>query len=315
MTAFLLSIIANCLKREISTVEDFASIISNSMHPSPSCQPLDYIWDWKSFITPNLYKVPISNHSSFHSFQIKKEVGFPRLRSKKYPQDSTYEPANGIILLNENIDYSPVPAADFRVEKLCLDVVFRDLNKFISRMANADGKRVQQSWANLREKLEKMPHRQKNLPCLKISELPKQRNDSTNFPVVPDLDEDDVPELQGEEFPAELNVGDFETEVMVGMDVVLWTESKLRRPWLGRVIEIVDSSCCILQWYGRRGRGNTFHALLNKGKAPFTSKQSFSSVMFWEMSTEKEETSFKLTNKWMEKIMLEYSAYDNIDEH
>ena len=94
-------------------------------------------------------------------------------------------------------------------------------------MANADGQRVQQSWDNLRERLEKMPHRQKNLPCLKISELPKQRHASENTQNVSELDED-IPELEGEEFPAELNVGDFETEVMVGMDVVLWTESKLR---------------------------------------------------------------------------------------
>jgi len=302
------------LKREIATIEEFESIISNSMHPSPTCQSLSFTWDWKSFIIPNLYKVPISNHSSFHSFQLKKEGGFPRLRSKKYPQDSSYEPANGIIVLNENINYSPVPAADFRVEKLCLDVVFRDLRKFISRMTNADRQRVQQSWDNLRERLEKMPHRQKNLPCLKISDLPKQRHEATNTPNVFELDED-VPELEGEEFPAELNEGDFETEVMVGMDVVLWTESKLRRPWIGRVLKIIDSSCFILQWYGRRGRGTTFHAQMNKDGTPYTSKQSFSSVMFWEMSSEKEEMSLKLTNKWLEKIMLEYSVYDESDEH
>jgi hypothetical protein len=197
--------------------------------------------------------------TSVRSFQLKKEGGFPRLRAKKYPQDSIYEPSNGIIILNENIEYKPVPAADFRVEKLCLDLVIRDLSKFISRMSGSDAKRVQQSWDNLRERLERMPHRQKNLPCMKISELPKQSNLQAVLPDVPDADED-IPELVGEEFPSELNEGDFENEVKVNMDVILYTERTVGRPWLGRVLKIVEDSCFILQWYGRKSRGNTFCA-------------------------------------------------------
>ena len=275
--------------------------------------PKTFCISGKEFITPNLYKVPLSQHSQFHSFQVKKEGGFPRLRAKKYPQDSTYEPSNGIIILNDNIVYTPVPAADFRVEKLCLDLVIRDLSKFISRMSDSDAKRVQQSWDNLRERLERMPRRQKNLPCMKISELPKQSNLQAVLPDVPDVDEV-IPELVGEEFPSELNDGDFETEVKVNMDVILYTERTVGRPWLGRVLKIVEDSCFILQWYGRKSRGNTFCARYNKDGTPFTSKQSFSSVMFWDMGTEKEENSFKLTHKWLEKIMEEYASYDNIED-
>ena len=43
----LFSIIANSLKREIRTVEELVAIISNSMQPSPSCESLEYTWDWK----------------------------------------------------------------------------------------------------------------------------------------------------------------------------------------------------------------------------------------------------------------------------
>ena len=303
------------MKTEICTVEDLVSIISNSsIQPKPSCQQLEYIWDWKSFITPNLYKVPLGQHSNFHCFQIKKEGGFPRFRAKKYPQDETFGPPNGIVLLNDDIAYNPVPAADFRIEKLCLDLVFRDLNKFISRMSSAEGNRVRQSWDRLRERLEKMPHRQKHLACMKIFELPKHANTDRTQHLPATEFEEDIPELEGEEFPAELNEGDFESEVLKNMDVVLYTERTIGRPWVGRVLEVLEDSCFVLQWYGRKSRGNTFHALNNKDKTRYTSKQSFSSVMFWEMSTEKEENSFKLTNKWMEKIANEYTYYDNFDK-
>ena len=96
---------------------------------------------------------------------MQKEAGLTRFRAKKYPQDEVFGPEHGIIIINEGITYSPVPAADFRVEKLCLDLVFRDLDKFISRMSNLEGNRVRQSWDKLRERLEKMPHRQKHLAC------------------------------------------------------------------------------------------------------------------------------------------------------
>ena len=266
---------------------------------------------------PNLYKVRLSQHSNFHCFQAKKEAGLTRFRAKKYPQDEVFGPEHGIILINEGITYNPVPAADFRVEKLCLDLVFRDLAKFISRMTNLEGIRVRQSWDNLRERLEKMPHRQKHLPCMKIFELPKQsiRNELQQLND-DDLEvDDDLPELHGEEFPAELNIGDFESEILKNMDVVLYTERTVGRPWVGRVLEILEDSCFVLQWFGRKSRGNTFYALFNKDKTPYTSKQSFSSVMFWEMSTDKDESSFKLTHKWMEKIVNEYSHYDNLDEN
>ena len=127
--------------------------------------------------------------------------------------------------------------------------------------------------------------------------------------------EEVLPELDGEEFPAELNEGDFEEEVFKNMDVVLYTERTIGRPWVGRVLEVLEDSCFSLQWFGRKSRGKTFHALLNKDKTPYTSKQSLSSVMFWEMSIDKEESSFKLSNKWLEKILKEYSYYDNHDKN
>merc|ERR1719318_2027114 len=145
---------------------------------------------------------------------------------------------------------------------------------------------------------------------MKITELPKQSNLQAVIPDVPDVDEI-IPELVGEEFPSELNDGDFEAEVKVNMDVILYTERTVGRPWLGRVLKIEEDSCFLLQWYGGKSRGNTFYARYNKDGTPFTSKQSFSSVMFWDMGTEKEENSFKLTHKWLEKIMEEYDLYDN----
>ena len=316
----LFSIIANDLKKEICTIEDLVTIISNSsILPKPSCQQLEYTWDWKSFIIPNLYRVPLSQHSNFHSFQVRKEGVFPNqqtsLRAKKYPQDLSYGPPNGIIILNENIVYDPVPAADFRIEDLCLDRVFKDLNKFISRMPSAKAINVRQSWDNLRERLERKPRRQKNLPSMKISELPSQkRNDQPLDFTVDELEDDDLPELNGEEFPSELNEGEFDSEIVKTMDVVLYTERTVGRPWVGRVLEVLEDSCFTLQWFGRKSRGNTFHALFNKDKSPYTSKQCCGSVMMWEMSIEKEEKSFKLSNKTLEKIMNEYSEYDSLDQ-
>ena len=66
---------------EIKTIEEmFAKIINSPISPKPEVQSLWYIWDWKSFVTPNFSKKLLTNHSFYNAFKICKEDGKTVLR-------------------------------------------------------------------------------------------------------------------------------------------------------------------------------------------------------------------------------------------
>jgi hypothetical protein len=144
---------------------------------------------------------------------------------------------------------------------------------------------------------------------LQILDLPKQSKDATPASnVLEDLDKD-VPELVGEVFPAELLERNFSSSILHGMDVVVYTKSK-NRPWVGRVVEILPESRFSLHWFSRRSRSKTFYAMFSTDGSKFVSEEECDSVMLWEMTTDKTETSFVLDDYWLKKIQDEYAAHD-----
>ena len=172
--------------------------------------------------------------------------------------------------------------------------------------------KVSTSWDALRETLEKLPAKRMNLETMKITDLPKQTEHEQ--PTVPEefqhVYEKEIPDLKGEIFPQSLDEGKFEDEIMEGLDVCCYTRSKAKRPWLGRVKEVLPGGKFVINWYARRkGNINKFHAMIVVGKQ-YLSVQENACVILWGFSDQRLEESFVVSNFWLAKIKSDYDIYD-----
>jgi hypothetical protein len=247
---------------------------------------------------------------------VKKEGDVGVLRAKKYPQDlGEWQPDDGIKLLKDKVDFSPIGVAEMRVEKLNLDEVFRGLyTKYFPQLSEQDKRKTVSSWESLRTTLENLPKKKNNFPKLKLLELPKQvRNPN---PVLPSYLEpfqaSEIRELLGAKHVMEPETSVFEAEIKPSMDVVLYTRQKSTRPWLGRVLSVMPGGKdFLIQWYKRRTKSLVFYASVKPDGTPFTSTMSTDCVMVWNFSDNKTNESFELSNEWFEKIMKNYSDHDS----
>ena len=281
--------------------------------PKAEVEHFLYTWDWKAFVEENLTEKSLENHTFYHSFRFFMKDGTALMQAKHLPQDLEWKPSTGIQLLKDHVEFSPVPAAEFRVDTLNLPKVFKDLQKYFQRLPMDLRMNVSSSWDALRSTLEKLPTKRLNLPKLKICDLPKQGHDSP--PVLPDhfeyVTENDLPELKGAIFPETLDEGDFDQDVVNGLDVVCYTKSKVSRPWFGKVLEVLPGSKFILQWFARRrGNHNEFFGMEEDGGKPYTSVQENACVILWGFSVQKSENCYFVSNYWLSKIKNEYAVYD-----
>ena len=306
---------AQSLKTEVRCIEDLFSIIENSaITPKPSVQHLWYIFDWKKLIQDQLTQKQLENHSFYNSFRIKKSDGHVMLQAKPLPQDSEWGPSTGIQLLKLDAEFPPVTSAGFRVEDLNLGKAMSSLKPYISQLPSDEKEFVSKSWERLVDKLESLPRRQDNLEKMKIQELPKQLESNEQIDLQID-GEKDLPELKGEIYPAILEEGLFQQEVCLGMDVAVYTKSKRSRPWLGRVTELnTEPGRFKMQWFSRRSRGSTFYGMKNADGSNFVSEQDVLSVMFWEFTENKNESSFTVSRYWLDKIEKEAEMHDRCND-
>ena len=300
-------------KSEIKTLEELEMIIVNSpMSPKPEVERLTYTWDWKLSIEGKLSDKDLSKHSFYNAFAIVKEDGITKLRVKRLPQDDVWLPPTGIELIKRNMSFDPVGSSEFRVETLNFPKVMSDLMKYFKTMPTTVRVSVSDSWFRLKEFLENLPRRRRNLPTMKITGLPRQAVISNAVIQLPDeyefvtSDREELPVISGKvcEF------GLFDTAVKVGLDVVVYTESTIGRPWVGRVCEVFDNKMFSIQWFDRQGKSTTFRAMKKPDKSPYLSKLDNSVVMFWDISIERTTQSFHLSPYWLRKISGEYEKYD-----
>ena len=308
----LFSILTQSLKTEIKCIEELFSIIENSpVSPKPSVEHLWYIYDWQNCISGCLTVKQLENHSFYNGFRIKRCQGNVILQAKPLPQDVEWEPKTGIQLLKPGTEFPPVGAASFRVEDLNLQKAISSLKPYISQMQPEEKDKILKSWERLVNTLESLPRRKDHLKKMKIEELPRQTDRELDNNLDLDLNKH-VPELKGQVYPERLEEGQFNQEVFLGMDVAVYTQSKSNRPWLGRVNEIDrERKKFKLQWFSRRSRGTTYYAMKNPDGSPFVSEQDVCCVMLWEFSDRKTESSFDVSNYWLEKIAVEYGKHDN----
>ena len=309
----LFSILTEEFKCEMKTVEELISKIEKApISPKPKVHRLLHIWDWKAFIEPLFTKTMLQNHSKYNSFQFKIERGLVMFRAKKYPQYLEWYPQEGIKLLKDGIDFTPIEAAEFREEDLNLDKIMSDLRKYYFPLLDLkDQRRVSESWERLCNTLTQLPKKQ--LSVMKITDLPKQLPVmllALPLALAQYDDHADPPDLVGERHAPEIQESNFGYEISEGMDVVIWTHSKQKRPWVGRVVQVQSSDNFKIQWYQRRSKSRTFFGLKNKDSSPYTSSCEVSSVMFWEMSSNKTESSFDLSEFWLKRIEHEYRLHD-----
>ena len=293
----------------------FEKLAGAPIIPRAEVEHFLYSWDWKDFIVDHLTDKDLEKHSFYHQFQFVKEDTFVKMKAKHLPQSEEWIPSSGIRLVKEGVIFEPISASEFRIEKLELVHVFRYLMKYFQWLLMALRVKVSSSWDALRDTLENLPRRRMNLMTMKIENLPKQPMHPS--PIVPDefqhIYEREIPALIGDIFPENLDEGKFEDEIMEGLDVVCYTRSKAKRPWVGRVTEVLPGGKFVINWYARKkGNKNNFFAMKVNGKL-YLSVQENASVILWGFSEQRLEDSFVVSNYWMAKIRSDYEVYDKIE--
>ena len=69
-----------------------------------------------------------------------------------------------------------------------------------------------------------------------------------------------------------------------------------------------------LQWFSRRSRGSIFYGMKHADGSTFVSEQNVLSVMLWEFSENKTESSFSVSPYWLDKIAKEAEMHDECQD-
>ena len=254
------------------------------------------------------------NHSKYHAFNIKKEKGEARFRGKRYLFEEEWIPAPGIRLLREGFVLRKIDVAPFRIEKLNLQKVFQDLQRYFATLSLEDRMTVQNSWERLRSRLETLPNTICRLPKMDLLILPKQ--DISLQAVIPEhlghiFVDDPVQDLEGETFPDDLDEGDFNQDIKEGLDVLIYSDIKKGRPWVGRIKELLGTNKFRIHWYKRR-KGNEFVGVNNSDGSPYTSDLDNEMVILWNFSTRLNENSFSVSKFFLDQFKVEYDNHDSL---
>ena len=234
-----------------------------------------------------------------------------KLFGKKLPQDTQMVPRSGIKVIRDNIVFDAVGAAEYRVESIKFDEILRGLQVYLAKVPQKERILISSSWDKLRDSIECLPNRSKNFPKMKLDELPQQPAEVMQVPDYLLVDEDEGMELTGHKYPEQVDEGDLDSDLEVGMDVAIYTDEQRGRPWVGRVLSLLDDKRFIVQWFTRKTiRSTTFQALTNSDGSPNISELENGCIMFWQMSENRTKTSFTLNSFWLENIKIEYLKLD-----
>ena len=312
----LFSIICPMLRVDITTIESLKErILTAPIEPKPSCRNLDYIYDWKQFVGDKLTYPPLMYQSKYNSFRLNVEHRDSKrlvvFRAKKMPQESHMVPRAGIRLIKEGVNFDPVGCAEYRVENIRWDEIMKGINAFLSRKSIQERRSVLNSWDRLRDHIESLPRRADSFPKMKIQDFPKQVQEILHTPDYLEEVEDSA-ELTGDLHPEDVDDGDLDSEIAEGMDVCIYTRDKRWRPWVGRVVQILEHKRFIIHWYSRKSsRSKRFEAMNNDSGERCVSEIKNGAVMVWQMSENRTPTSFTLSSFWLTYIAREYANYDD----
>ena len=107
--------------------------------------------------------------------------------------------------------------------------------------------------------------------------------------------------------------GDIDQEVAEGMEVCVYTESKVKRPWVGVVMKVMhDSSKLELHWYekDKKSKFNRFVGMHHADGSPYKSEVAQASAMVWAFGENHETNSFVISPYWLSYLKQEYAKLD-----
>ena len=221
-------------------------------------------------------------------------------------------PRAGIRIINEGVEFEPVGPAEYRVDTIKFDEIMKGINIYLSKQPLGKRMEVSQSWERLRKKIESLPERSENFPKMKLNDLPRLVREPLHVPDhLMEEEEDADNELTGDIYPEDVTDGDVDSEISLGMDVCIYTESKRGRPWVGRIVQLLEGRRFIIHWYSRKSsRSKLFEASYNADGSRSVSEMENQMVMFWQMTHKRTQTSFYLETFWLETIEREYNVLD-----
>ena len=103
----IFSVIFGTLKRQdVDSMQQLLDLVKEGTSPTETfriSRHLEYIWDWKKFITPYLFTCPCAFEgiSKPHHFRFYLKNNKTFVKTKHYARDSNWKPANGYQCLNE----------------------------------------------------------------------------------------------------------------------------------------------------------------------------------------------------------------------
>ena len=223
-------------------------------------------------------------------------------------------PRAGIDLIKPNVNFTPVGVAEFRTHEIPFDMIFKSLRSMLSRLPLQERNTILGSWDNLRDNLQNTQMRRSVLPTMDITKFPSLQDD--NLPELMDALIEPVGEniIHGNLVDEIITEGRWD-EVIPGTDVVVYTRSQSKRPWVGRVCELFpEDGTFSIHWYVRQGKRTQFHALMNSDGSPSLEIVDLEAIMFWEMSEYRTENKYTLSNYWLTVINGEYKDMDQRQE-
>ena len=94
------------------------------------------------------------------------------IRAKKLPQSTLLVPRAGIDLLKDGVVFSPVGAADFRVNEIPFDMIFKTVRLMTAKLPICERNSILEKWDRLRDAMENMERRRKYLPKMDVTAFP-----------------------------------------------------------------------------------------------------------------------------------------------
>ena len=192
-------------------------------------------------------------------------------RAKKYPQDSetSFVPRPGILLLEDDVDFPPVGTADSRTSDIKIDAIDKTVDMMVSVLPLDERMKVKTSWGQLRDNMERQEKQGPRLPKMEISSFPKLSKKALP-PLLECLQEPaNEGAIKGRLAEDDAEEGGIE-ELSAGVDVAVYTSTKSGRPWVGRIVEMLEDDQFRIHWYRRKGRGKQFVAMVMEDGAPVT---------------------------------------------
>ena len=169
---------------------------------------------------------------------------------------------------------------------------------------------VQNSWDSLERKLEDLPLQLEKFEKLNLNILPPQT--VVNPIVITDhlsqINKEDVVKVwKG------FDDADFNEDIREGLDVLIYSDVKQGRPWLGRIVKVTGSTSFQIQWYERKKSDrHMFCAALKKDGTPYVSDCDAASVILWNFSTRVDDSSFSVSKFFLSHFKVEYARHDSL---